>query len=196
MPENPVSLYGKSKLDQEKIFKEFCPAPYVIVRAPIVFGPGDLDMLAIFRILNKGFLPVLGRKERRYSVIYVKDLVSGMIAAANSNCQNETFHITNAEPISWEKFMGEACRLMAVAKIRKIVIPESWVWLLAEFSEMRIRIFKKKSIFNRDKFREMRFPVWTCSSEKSHNLLHFQSRFSVATAMEETIRWYQEQNLL
>ena len=102
---NPISLYGKSKLAQEKIFRELCPAPYVIIRAPIVFGPGDMDMLAIFRIVNKGILPTLGRKERRYSVIYVKDLVGGMIAAANSRCENEIFYIANPEPISWETFM-------------------------------------------------------------------------------------------
>lgn len=193
---DPVSLYGKSKLAQEKIFREFCPAPYVIVRAPIVFGPGDMDMLPLFRIFKKGILPLLGNKERLYSIIYVKDLVSGMIAAADSSDGNDVFHITNSEPVSWANFSSEAFRLLEVKKIRRIFIPETALRVLAEFSEMRIRIFKKKSIFNRDKFREIRFPVWTASAEKSRDLLHFQSRFPAATAMEETIRWYRQQNLL
>jgi dihydroflavonol-4-reductase len=196
MPENPVSLYGKSKLAQEIILREYCPAPYIIIRAPIVFGPGDLDMLAIFRILSKGVLLALGRNERQDSVIYVKDLVRGMIAAANSRCQNEIFYIANAEPIAWEKFMREASLLMGKKRIQKIIVPKILVWLLAELSEMHIRIFKRRAIFNRDKFREMRYPVWTCSVEKSQNLLHFQPLFPVETALRETIRWYQEQNLL
>jgi nucleoside-diphosphate-sugar epimerase len=169
MPENPVSLYGKSKLAQEKIFREYCPAPYIIIRAPIVFGPGDLDMLAIFRILGKGILLALGRNERHDSIIYVKDLVRGMIAAS---------------------------QLMGKKRIQKIIVPKMLVWFLAELSEMRIRIFKRKTIFNRDKFREMRFPVWTCSVEKSQNLLHFKPLVPIETALQETIRWYQEQNLL
>jgi nucleoside-diphosphate-sugar epimerase len=196
MPEKPVSLYGKSKLTQEKILREDCPAPYIIIRAPIVFGPGDLDMLAIFRILNKGVLPALGRKERLYSVIYVKDLVRGMITAAKSPYRNETFFITNVEALSWDKFMRAAFLLMGEKRIRKIVVPEMMARLLAELSEMRIRISKKKTIFNRDKFREMRYPVWTCSAEKSRKLLHFQPLYSIETAMQETIRWYREQNLL
>jgi nucleoside-diphosphate-sugar epimerase len=196
MPENPVSLYGKSKLAQEKILQKFCPAPYIIIRAPIVFGPGDFDMLAIFRVLSKGILPALGRKERQYSVVYVKDLVRGMIAAADSCCQNETFYIANTEPIAWDKFMRAAFLLMGEKRIHKIIVPEVLAWFLAELSEMHIRIFKRKAIFNRDKFREMRFPVWACSSEKSQNLLHFQPLFPIETAMQETIRWYQEQNLL
>lgn len=196
MPENPVSLYGKSKLAQEKIFQEYCPAPHIIIRAPIVFGPGDLDMLAAFRILSKGILPLLGRKERQYSVIYVKDLVRGMIAAANSCCQNETFYIANSEPIAWEKFMREASLLMGKKRIQKIIIPEMLARSLAELSEMHIRVFKRKAIFNRDKFREMRFPIWACSTEKSQNLLHFQPLIPIETALRETIRWYQTQNLL
>ncbi len=196
LPENPVSLYGKSKLAQEKIFRELCPAPYIIIRAPIVFGPGDLDMLAIFRIIRKGILPALGRQERRYSVIYVKDLIRGMIAAANSSFQNETINIANTEPITWEKFMLDASMLIGRKQIKKIVMPEMLVRFLAELSEIYIRISKRKNIFNRDKFREMRFPVWTCSVEKSQKLLHFQCLFPFKTALEETIRWYQEQNLL
>lgn len=196
MPENPISLYGKSKLAQEKIFREFCPAPYIIIRAPIVFGPGDLDMLTIFRILSKGILPVLGLKERQYSIIYVKDLVRGMIAAATSRCQNETFYIANAEPIAWGNFLREASRLMGGKRIQKIIVPEMMAWFLAEIAEMQIRFFKKEAIFNRDKFREMRFPLWTCSAGKSQSLLHFQSLFPIETALQETIRWYQVQNLL
>jgi nucleoside-diphosphate-sugar epimerase len=196
MPENPVSLYGKSKLAQEKIVRELCPVPYIIIRAPIVFGPGDLDMLTIFRIINKGVLPALGRKDRRYSVIYVKDLIRGMIAAASSCCQNEIFYIANAGTISWENFMLEASLLFREKRIKKIVVPEMLAWFLAELSEMYIRIFRKKNIFSRDKFREMRFPVWTCSVEKSQNLLHFQSQFPLKTALHETIQWYREQNLL
>jgi nucleoside-diphosphate-sugar epimerase len=196
MAENPVSLYGKSKLTQEEIFRETCPAPYIIIRAPIVFGPGDLDMLDAFRILKKGILPLLGRKERQYSVVYVKDLVRGMIAAARSPYQKETFYIANPEPITWERFMRDASLLMGKKRIQKIIIPEMLAGFLAELSEMHIRIFKRKAIFNRDKFREMRFPLWTCSAEKSQSLLHFQPFFPIENALQETIHWYQTQNLL
>jgi len=195
MPENPVSLYGKSKLAQEKILREQCPVPYIIIRAPIVFGPGDLDMLTIFRVLKKGILPALGRKERKYSVIYVKDLVKGMIAAADSPWQNETFYITNAEPVPWDDFML-AAHLPMGGEIRKVTVPVPLAWFLAELSEMRICISKRKTIFNRDKFREIRFPVWTCSAEKSRELLHFQSLCPTDSALRETIRWYQEQHFL
>ena len=196
MPAAPISLYGKSKLAQEKIFAEHCPAPHVIIRAPIVFGPGDMDMLDAFRMVRKGIIPMLGQKERRYSVIYVKDLVRGMIAAAASFCQNEIFYIANAEPIEWQNFLEEVSRLLGRKKTRKIVIPEILGRVLAELSEMRIRAFKKKAIFNRDKFKEMKFPAWVCSAEKIDSLLHFQPQIPFFEALQETIHWYQERNML
>ncbi len=196
MPAEPISLYGKSKLAQEEIVAAHCPAPYVIIRAPIVFGPGDMDMLDVFRIVAKGIFPVLGRKERRYSVIYVKDLVLGMIAAANSPCQNEIFYVANPEAIEWRPFMEQVARLLGRKKTRKIVIPEILGRALAEFSELRIRTFGKKAIFNRDKFNEMKFPAWVCSGEKIDARLHFQPRTPLPRALQETIDWYRERGLL
>jgi nucleoside-diphosphate-sugar epimerase len=196
MPAKPVSLYGKSKLAQEKIFVEQCQAPFVIIRAPIVFGPGDMDMLDAFRMVRMGIIPVLGRKERRYSVIYVKDLVRGMIAAAASPCQNEIFYITNLEPVSWLELLEEAAGMMGKKKTRKIVIPEILGRGLAELAEIRIRAFKRKAIFSRDKFREMKFPAWVCSAAKIDNMLHFRAQTPFPDALRETIRWYRERNLL
>jgi len=196
MPAEPISLYGKSKLAQEEIFAAHCPAPYVIIRAPIVFGPGDMDMLEVFRIIAKGILPVLGRKERRFSVIFVKDLVRGMVAAADSPCQNEIFYVANPEAIEWQAFMEQVARLLGRKKMRKIVIPEILGRALAEFSELRIRAFGKKAIFNRDKFNEMKFPAWVCSAEKIANRLHFQPRTPLQDALQETIDWYRERDML
>jgi nucleoside-diphosphate-sugar epimerase len=195
-PAEPISLYGRSKLGQEEILAAHCPVPHVIVRAPIVFGPGDMDMLDAFRIVNRGIIPILGRGERRYSVIYVKDLVRGMVAAAFSPCGNETYYIANPEAIEWRSFMEQVARLLGRKNVRRIRVPEFCGRILAEFSELRIRAFGNKAIFNRDKFNEMKFPAWVCSAAKIEAQLHFQPRIPLAAALEETIAWYRERDLL
>jgi nucleoside-diphosphate-sugar epimerase len=195
MPAEPISRYGRSKLAQEEVVAALCPAPYVIIRAPIVFGPGDMDMLDAFRIVARGIVPLLGRVQRRYSVLYVKDLARAMVAAACGPCRNEVFYAANREAVEWREFMEMAARLLG-RRARTIVVPALLGRVLAELSEARVRALGKRAIFNRDKFNEMKFPAWVCSAAKIEALLHFQPRFPLATAMAETIDWYRGQGLL
>ncbi|MCU0275317.1 MAG: NAD-dependent epimerase/dehydratase family protein [Acidobacteria bacterium] len=192
----PISLYGRSKLAQEEMVATHCPAPYVILRAPIVFGPGDMDMLDAFRFAARGIMPLLGRRARRYSLIYVKDLARAMVAVAFGPCRNEIFYAANPDAVEWRELLEQAARLLGRGKTRKIVIPEALGRILAEFSEQRMRILGKKAIFNRDKFSEMKHPVWVCSAAKIEAMLHFQPRFPLLAALQETIGWYREQGFL
>jgi nucleoside-diphosphate-sugar epimerase len=195
-PAAPISLYGRSKLAQEEAVAAQCAVPRIVIRAPIVFGPWDMDMLDAFRIVNRGIIPLLGRTQRWYSLIYVKDLVRGMIAAAFSSCGSEIFYVANPEAVEWHALMKQAALLLGKKKARTIVVPEAMGRVLAEFSELRIRFFGNKAIFNRDKFNEMKFPAWVCSAAKIDAMLHFQPRVPLPAALAETITWYREQGFL
>jgi nucleoside-diphosphate-sugar epimerase len=194
-PPAPISRYGRSKLSQERELAEGSPAPWAIVRAPIVFGPGDMDMLDMFRIVGRGIAPRLGRTERWYSLIYVKDLVRGMIAAAFSSGANETFYVANPEPVEWRELMAQAARLLE-RRALKVTVPAAGGWLLAELAELRVRALGRRAIFNRDKFAEMRHPFWVCSAAKIGSQLHFQPRVPLPAALGETLAWYRERGLL
>jgi len=64
----PVSYYGRSKLESERIVNTYADRfPISIVRPPIVMGQGD----------NNGLL-----KDRQYSVTHVDDLVNALICVA------------------------------------------------------------------------------------------------------------------
>jgi len=194
-PARPVSLYGRSKwLAEQAVFHE-APCPAIIVRPPIVFGERDLDMLAALKILKKGLMPILG-KRCRYSVIYVKDLISGILHAALSPLKDELFYLTNPDPVDWEDFMALAAAAMAVRRPRAIRIPLPAVYVLAQLAEARCRLFRQRAIFNRDKYRELRCHDWICSGAKSERMLHFVPRFSLPEALAATIGWYREEGLL
>lgn len=196
IPAEPISLYGRSKLAQEEIFAAQCAVPRIVIRAPIVFGPWDMDMLDAFRIVKRGIIPLLGRTQRWYSLIFVKDLVRGMTTAAFSSCGNEVFYVANPEAVEWRGLMEQAAFSLGKKKARTIVVPEALGRVLAEFSELRIRMFGNKAIFNRDKFNEMKFPAWVCSAAKIDAMLHFQPRVPLPAALAETITWYREQGFL
>src|ERR1022692_2032965 len=80
----PVSHYGRSKLAAEEAVRH---SPLrdrtVIVRPPVVYGPRDRDVYQPIRTVARGWMAQIGTAQRRFSHIYVGDLVDGLIAAAD-----------------------------------------------------------------------------------------------------------------
>jgi nucleoside-diphosphate-sugar epimerase len=78
---HPITHYGKSKLEGERIARALVPDA-VIVRPPVVYGPRDTDVLEMLRSIGKGFVLKISGGERWFKAIYVKDLAEGLLAAA------------------------------------------------------------------------------------------------------------------
>ncbi len=196
MPARPVSLYGKSKLLQEEAVRSCSPAPFLIVRAPIVFGPGDLDMLGLLRPINRGFLPIPSGQVRRYSLIYVKDLVQGLLTLAFSPITNDLFYMANPEPLDLESFGRLVGPLLGRPKLRRVRVPVGLGPLLGWLVETGSRAIGRRAIFNRDKVREFKQPDWVCSPEKIKRAVQFIARWPLVEAWAETIAWYRQNRLL
>src|SRR5947209_4892788 len=81
---HPLSHYGKSKLEAEQAVRELAPDA-MIVRPPVVYGPGDKDVFQLLKSISKGLVVHIAGGERWFSAIYVEDLVEGLITAAGSS---------------------------------------------------------------------------------------------------------------
>lgn len=195
-PPAPISQYGRSKLEEEAVLQETPDLPCIIVRAPVVFGERDMDMLYALRSLRWGVVLSPGTTAGRYSVVYVKDLVRGMMAAAFSDVRGEIFYITHPEPVHWPDFMRQAAQAMGRDGLRVVRVPMPLVAALGALAEGFGRLRGRAVIFNRDKARELRHPYWTCSGEKSRRLLGFTASTPTVEALSATVAWYRAQGLL
>ncbi len=80
----PVSHYGRSKLAGEQFVRQSPLADRaVIVRPPVVYGPRDRDVYQMIRTVAGGWMLQIGSVRRYFSLVYVGDLVDGLIAAAD-----------------------------------------------------------------------------------------------------------------
>ena len=78
---HPLTHYGKSKLEAERVVRSLLPDA-VIVRPPVVYGPRDTDVFQLLKSISKGMVLEIAGGERWFSAIYVHDLVEGLLAAA------------------------------------------------------------------------------------------------------------------
>ena len=75
-----LSLYGASKARSEKLVEE-SPLSCAIVRPPAVYGPGDKEILELFRMAARGI--VLLPPQGKLSVIHVDDLARLLLAVTD-----------------------------------------------------------------------------------------------------------------
>jgi nucleoside-diphosphate-sugar epimerase len=195
----PVSAYGRSKLRAETLCLEYsADIPITIVRPPAVYGPGDRDVLQVFQMLSKGVLVTAGNAARqRFSMIYVDDLVSGIMMAARSHhAVGSIYYITSLRSYSWAEIITAAQPVLGFKNLHKLSLPKQFVFLVGFVIGAAGLLSGKPPLINRDKANELVQDYWVCSSEKAWNDFGFTEGTSVAEGVAKTISWYRRQGWL
>ncbi|GAA4938792.1 nucleoside-diphosphate-sugar epimerase [Nonomuraea thailandensis] len=80
-----ISLYGASKRAGEQVVRQHAgQVPAVILRPGIVYGPGEEALLpALLPMIRLGVVVQAGFGPRRYGMVYVDDLCTALLAAAD-----------------------------------------------------------------------------------------------------------------
>lgn len=97
--EPDLSNYGWSKAGAETLVQA-SGLDWTIVRPPAIYGPGDTEMLDLFRMAQRGF--VLLPPQGRISVIEVSDLARLLLVlAASDEMRSQVFEADDDRPGGW-----------------------------------------------------------------------------------------------
>lgn len=194
---NPVSPYGKSKLEGEtEALKYKDSFPLVIARISVVFGPRDKALIPYFKFIQKGILPSVGSKQKLVSLIYIKDLITALDRCLHKDLSNgEILHFANPAPSSWEELGRIAAEAMEI-KLMNLKFPLPLAYLISCGAEVLGKIRRDPSILNRQKFEELRQDGWVADTKKAEEKLGFTPQYSLREAIHETIDWYMKENWL
>ena len=125
----PITNYGKTKfLAEKEVLKYKDKLPVTIIRPPAIYGPRDTEILVYFKTFSKGLNSIIGFNDKYLSLIYVKDLVNGIILAAESNVKSgEIFFICSDKAYNWNE-IGSITGKILDKKAIKIRIPHGFVF--------------------------------------------------------------------
>lgn len=193
-PCNPITSYGKSKLEAEKIvlsFKEKIPVS--VLRLPAVYGPRDTATLDFFKAVSKGIIPLVGFKSKFISILYVSDVVDGLISVAeNDKAIGEVFLLGSEKFYTWEE-IGKAIEINTHHKTVKVRVPEFLVVLFALLNNM-LDIFRNKpSVFNFEKSKDMIAKAWIANVDKAKSYLNFKQKVTLEEGIKRTYDWYKKE---
>ena len=188
----PFTHYGKSKLEAERIVRASALGERaVIVRPPVVYGPRDTDVLHFFRAAARGLRLELGRDERFFSAVYVKDLVEGLLAAASPVAAGRTYFLAHPKAASWSELGAIAAELLARPG-RVLRVPGSLAYAAGFCAEMVSFLRARPSIISREKVREARCRYWTCDPSAAARELGWSARTGLRAGVAETLEWYKK----
>jgi len=191
VPPRPLTHYGRSKLEAERLLERSpLRANSIIVRPPVVYGPRDTDVLKIFQTVRRGLLLRIGLQESYVSIVHVQDLVDGLLAAARSpQGDARPYFIANPEPVTWDQFAGVAAEVMQ-RRLITIPVPPPVAWAVGLLAEAGSRFARKPSIVSREKIREARCRYWTCDASRARLELGFTAKKNLRQGVAETLEWY------
>ncbi len=189
----PISQYGRSKLAGEKLVRESPLAGRaVIIRPPVVYGPRDRDVYQMIRTVARGWMLQIGSERRYFSLVFVGDLVDGLIAAAERDgVGGRTYYMAHREPASWEEFGNTAARLMG-RRARAMAIPEKAAYMVGWCAEQWSSLSRKPGILSRDKVTEACCAGWVCDAGRARRELGFRGSTELADGLRRTLDWYKE----
>jgi len=85
-PLRPDNIYGITKLEGEKLVLSHADEiPVVIIRISETYGPGDRRLLKLFKAVEKKVFFMIGKGDNLHQLIFVDDLVDGLLLAATSD---------------------------------------------------------------------------------------------------------------
>lgn len=194
-PPAPVTRYGRSKLAAEAVIRASA-LDWTIVRPPAVYGPGDREMLRIFKAAAFGFAPVFGDGSQQLSLIFAPDLAEALVAAANSaSTAGGIYHPCHAEALTTRGLVGQIGT--AVGRRPLVVgLPAPIARSFLRITETAARLAGRATLLSVDKAAEFLAPAWLGDPTPLTRATGWAAKHDFPAGASLTAAWYKQRGWL
>ena len=176
----PHDPYAVSKWEAEQVLHDVAGLEVVILRPPLVYGPGvKANFMRLFKIVEYGLpLPFRYINNRR-SLIYIGNLIDAIIACmTNTNAAGKTYLVSDGEDVS----TPELIRRIGVALGRRALLLPVPIWIM----RMAGRITGKSNEVER------LVGSLTIDIKKICKELEWKPPYAMEHGLRETAKWYKK----
>jgi nucleoside-diphosphate-sugar epimerase len=190
----PVSKAAGDRFVQRMIAEEGLPA--AIIRPDQIFGPGDrLHFGETVDRLRAGRAIIVGRGENRLPLVYVSDLVQGMLLALDhERAVGQAYNITNDAPLTQQEFL-RAIAHETGAKPPRLHVPYRALYAAAGAAEW---VTTARRTSHRPPITRLGVAFTgsdVCYSiDKARSELAYAPRVTLRDGVRLTAAWYKEAN--
>ncbi|MGE0152120.1 MAG: NAD-dependent epimerase/dehydratase family protein [Reyranellaceae bacterium] len=194
-----LSPYAASKRAGEEALRHTAHGlPWLALRAPVVYGPGDRETLAFFKAAQRGFAPVAGDGSGRISAIHVEDLAELLCRLATAYLPlADAYEADDGAPDGYS--LGEFAQAAAGAlgrPVRPVKLPRPVMAAAASSVQALTMLDGRPRILSPAKVREMFHPDWVSRDRRLAAFLGWSARIRLAEGFAGTIAWYRRRRWL
>ena len=195
---SPGDIYQVTKCEAEKLALSFYKEKGLAVsvaRPAAIYGPGDMRLLKMFRMIAGKRFFILGKGEVFYHPVYAEDLADGFILCGERDrAAGEVFILGGNEYVSLNELSAMIARALRVSEPR-VHLPVKPFQILGSVCEkICIPLGIEPPIYRRrvDFFTKSRaFDI-----SKAKKELGYLPKVSLSEGIARTAAWYKEQGLL
>lgn len=184
----PITFYGRTKLDAEELIKKY-NIPWVIVRAPVIYGPHQPPVLNRFFLnaFNKRKIYIIGKGDNLRSLCFIDNLVEGLILLANKEKNNgKTYILSDNTPYTFIEIIAAISSVIKheiqIMNLPSILGGISWkihnlISNLFDFYFVELYAIKTMEL------------NLGCNITKAKNEIGYNPKVALETGIKNTISW-------
>jgi len=184
----PMTIYGQTKLAAEKLIKK-SDIFWVIVRAPIVYGPHQPAVLNRFFLdaFNKKKIHIVGKGDNPRSFCFIGNLVEGlMLLTSRPDTKGKTYILSDNFPYMLDEIVTTISALIKqeikVAHLPNILGDISW-----QIYKLMVRLFNLCFI-ELYALKTMQLH-WECDISKAKKEIGYDPNITLTMGIKSTMDW-------
>jgi nucleoside-diphosphate-sugar epimerase len=198
-PFDPGDIYQVTKLAGEQLAQAAFAKdiPGVVVRPAGIYGPGDMRFHKLFLLVRQGRFVMFGSGQVNLHMVYVDDLVTGMMQCAESpRALGRTYILGGPEYATLNELVRLVAQAVGAKRSRPLLrLPLSPLMAAATLCEWCCRplgveppLHRRRAAF----FTKNRgFTI-----ERARAEIGYEPQVPLAVGLRRTAAWYRSQNLL
>ena len=193
--ENPITWYGRSKLEMEnRLEKEFGQRDYICLRPPMILGARDSATLPLFKMVKGRVLFKPGFNPKYYSFVAVTDLVEAIqkgLGTSNKSqeSQSKSYFVASDEVITDEMLLTTAAKA-AEKKGLLVKVPQPLLKVVAKAVDAVPAWRAAGPSLSGDRAKEIWPDRWVVSSKKFAEEFSWSAGEGLLETLQDTYAWY------
>jgi nucleoside-diphosphate-sugar epimerase len=194
--EPQLSPYAASKRAAEEVVSGRS-GPWLIVRAPAVYGPGDRETLAYFKAASRGFALQPWLRDARLSLIHVADLAEALAVLVDKPPESAVMEIDDGHEGGYlYRDMARAAGKALGRRVWSVAVPRPVMEGVAIVNGLLQSVGGPVQILSGDKVKEIFHKDWCVRDHRWAAAVPWRVRYGLEEGFGDTVAWYRRHGWL